>query len=413
MPLTPRWRPSARLRLTLTYTALFVLAGGMLLTFNYVLMQQRFQHQTSGDLHVEAGRSTPLPSPSPGETPLPEQTHSRIRDETAQEIREETAREVRAEALRQLLIQSGVALAAMAALSAGLGWLMAGRVLRPLQQITATARRMSESHLHQRIALQGPEDELKELADTFDDMLARLDASFESQKQFVANASHELRTPLSIIRTELDVTLSNPDVTPAELQEMAEVVRGAIARSERLIESLLFLARSESGLPERHPTDLAAVVRDVLGDFALAAKDKGVVLRENLSSAWVAGDPALLHRLAGNLVENALAYNHPDGWIDVSTRQTQRGAELRVTNSGPVVPAESIDALFQPFRRLEPDRTASSSSVGLGLSIVRSVARAHGGDVTAHPGASGGLKVVVLLPAIKAPKDRAIQASVR
>jgi signal transduction histidine kinase len=301
----------------------------------------------------------------------------------------------------------------MAALSAGLGWVMAGRVLRPLQQITATARRMSQSRLHERIALRGPEDELKELADTFDEMLTRLDGAFESQKHFVANASHELRTPLSIIRTELDVTLSNPDLTPSELQEMAEVVRGAIARSERLIESLLFLARSETGLPERHPTDLAAVARDVLGHFAPPAKAKEVALREDLSPAIVAGDPPLLERLVGNLVENALAYNHQGGSIGVSTRQTQGAAELVVTNSGSVVPAESIDALFQPFRRLARDRTASSSSVGLGLSIVRAVAQAHGGEVTARAGTSGGLEVVVRLPAIEAPKDSAIQAPVR
>jgi signal transduction histidine kinase len=408
MRLTIHSRPSARLRLTLIYAALFVLAGGMLLAFNYLLMQQRLDDGLSEHLRarIEARLATPLPSSAHGGTTPPERAQPHP-------ILEETAQEIRADALRQLLIQSGVALAAMAALSAGLGWLMAGRVLRPLQRITATARRMSESSLHERIALHGPQDELKELADTFDGMLARLDAAFESQKHFVANASHELRTPLSIIQTELDVTLSHPDVTQPELKEMAEVVRGAIARSERLIESLLFLARSESGLPERHPIDLAAVARDVLGHFAVPTKSKGVALREDLSPALVVGDLPLLERLVGNLVENALAYNHEGGWIEVSTRETQRGAELLVTNSGPVVPAESIDLLFQPFRRLAPDRTASSNSVGLGLSIVRAVARVHGGEATAQPGASGGLEVVVRLPTIKAPKDRAIQAPAR
>lgn len=391
-----RMRPSARLRLTLVYAGLFVLAGGMLLTFNYVLMQQRFQHRTAEHARIEA----------PGETPLSEQAHLRP-------ILEANSRQIRAEALRELLIQSGIALAVMAALSAGLGWLVAGRVLRPLHGITATARRMSESHLNQRIALQGPEDEFKELADTFDEMLARLDAAFESQKRFAANASHELRTPLSIIRTELDVTLSNPAVTPAELREMAEVVRGAITRSERLIESLLLLARSESGLPERHPVDLAAVARDVLGHFARQAESRGVALREDLSPAYVAGDAALLERLAGNLVENALAYNHQGGWIKVATRQTEEAAELLVTNSGAVLQLESIEALFQPFRRLAPDRTASSSSVGLGLSIVRAVARAHGGDAMARPGSSGGLEVVVRLPTIKARSNKAMHAPVR
>ncbi len=400
-------RPSARLRLTLTYAGLFILAGGMLLAFNYFLMQRRLDDGLSEHLRarIEARVGTAaLPSPEHGGTPPVEgQSHP---------ILDETAEEVRADALRQLLIQSGVALIAMAGVSAGLGWLVAGWVLRPLQQITATARRMSESSLHERIALQGPQDELKELADTFDGMLARLDAAFDSQKRFVANASHELRTPLSIIRTELDVALSNPHVTRAELREMGEAVRGAIERSERLIEGLLFLARSESGLPERQPVDLAAVARDVVGHFTVAAKKKEVTLRNDLSPALVAGDAALLERLVGNLVENALAYNQQGGWIEISTRHTREGAELVVSNSGPDVPVESIDTMFQPFRRLTRDRTASSTSIGLGLSIVRAVARAHGGDATAQPGASGGLEVLVRLPTTKAPKARAVQAPV-
>jgi len=243
-------------------------------------------------------------------------------------------------------------------------------------------------------------------------MLARLDAAFESQKHFVANASHELRTPLSIIRTELDVTLSGARVTQVELEEMAGVVRGAIERSERVIEGLLFLARSESGLPERQPVDLAAVARDVVEHFAVAAKSKKITVREDLSPARVAGDAALLDRLVGNLVENALAYNHERGWVEVSTRETGDIAELVVSNSGPVVSADSIGALFEPFRRLTRDRTASSSSVGLGLSIVRAVARAHGGEATAQPRTGGGLGVVIVLPKINAPDDRAIQVPV-
>ncbi len=400
-------RPSARLRLTLTYAGLFILAGGMLLAFNYFLVQRRLDDGLSEHLRarIEARvGTTALPSPQHGGTPQEGgQSHP---------ILDETAEEVRADALRQLLIQSGVALIAMAGVSAGLGWLVAGRVLRPLHQITATARRMSESSLHERIALQGPQDELKELADTFDGMLARLDTAFDSQKRFVANASHELRTPLSIIRTELDVALSNPHVTRTELREMGEAVRGAIERSERLIEGLLFLARSESGLPERQPVDLAAVVRDVVGHFTVATKKKEVTLRNDLSPALVAGDAALLERLVGNLVENALAYNQRGGWIEISTRQTKEGAELVVNNSGPDVPVESIDTMFEPFRRLTRDRTASSTSIGLGLSIVRAVARAHGGDATAQPGASGGLEVLVRLATTKTPKNRAIQAPV-
>jgi signal transduction histidine kinase len=386
---------------------MFVVAGGMLLAFNYLLMQRRLDEGLSGHLRarIEARVATPLPSPQHGATPPSGQAQPHS-------IVEETAQEVRADALRQLLIQSGVALIAMAGVSTGLGWLVAGRVLRPVHQITATARRISESSLHERIALHGPQDELKELADTFDGMLARLDAAFDSQKRFVANASHELRTPLSIIRTELDVALSNPHVTRAELREMGEAVREAIERSERLIEGLLFLARSESGLPERQPVDLATVARDVVERFTVAAKRKEVTIRSDLSPALVAGDASLLERLVSNLVENALAYNKRSGWIEVATSQTQEGAELVVSNTGSDVPVESIETMFQPFRRLTRDRTASSSGIGLGLSIVRAVARAHGGDATAQPGASGGLEVLVRLPTTKAPKVSATQAPV-
>jgi signal transduction histidine kinase len=396
-------RPSARLRLTFTYTLLFVLAGVVLLGVNYFLVKQRLGNETSEHLRARIEARLHLPE------------HEAIAPEDlaeAHRILEQTADEVRADALRQLLVQSGIALGAVTAISAGLGWLIAGRVLRPLHRITATARRMSESRLHERIALTGPQDELKELADTFDDMLGRLDAAFDAQKHFVANASHELRTPLSIIRAELDVTLSNPEVTKAELHGMAEVVRTAVDRSERLIAGLLVLARSESGLPERQTVDLATTVRDVLGQFAARARDAGIEVRDELSTVAVLGDPVLLERLVANLVENALAYNHADGWIEIATRQTDRGVELRVANTGPVVDAGSMDVLFQPFRRLAGERTASSTSVGLGLSIVRAVSRAHGADVTAEPRPGGGLDIEVRFPTAAPASTELKQAGV-
>jgi signal transduction histidine kinase len=288
----------------------------------------------------------------------------------------------------------------MALLSLGLGWVVAGRVLRPLQQITATAKRLSERTLHQRIALEGPDDELKELADTFDRMLSRLDAAFDSQRRFTANASHELRTPLAISRTEVDLALSDPDTSTAELRAMAERVRDATDRSERLIEGLLTLSRSEQEPRTPEPDDLADAAGMALEDASRShGPAGGLLVAATLRPAPVEGDPALLERMVANLVENAERHNQPGGWLEITTGTGDGWAFVRVANGGPETPADQVESLFEPFRRLNGRIASTAPGAGLGLSIVRSVARAHGADARARALPGGGLEITVRLPA--------------
>jgi len=281
------------------------------------------------------------------------------------------------------------------------GYLLAKQALRPIAKLTQTARALSTETLDQRINLGGPDDELRELADTFDQMLGRLDAAFDSQRLFVANASHELRTPLSVIRTEVDVTLGDPGASVAELRTMGEVVREASMRADRLVDALLVLARSDGqarqGLAQREPVDLASLVPAAVAAVASEASARGLAVSTETRPAPVEGDPQLLERLVGNLVENAVRHNVDGGWVTVRTG-TQSGAFLSVLNTGPAVPAGEVDELFQPFRRGGTARTGSRGA-GLGLSIVRAVAAAHGGAVSAAARSEGGLEVTVRLPA--------------
>jgi signal transduction histidine kinase len=285
----------------------------------------------------------------------------------------------------------------MTALSVLLGWGVAGRALRPLKRITATAKRVSQDNLDERIGLEGPRDELKELADTFDGMLERLSGAFASQRRFVANASHELRTPLSVIRTEVDVTLADPDATTGELRAMAETVHDATVATERLIQALLTLARTEAGVTRRDAADLADAARIAVAQIASEASAAHLDLRETLAPAPVEGDRRLLERLVANLVENAVRHNRPGGMVEVRTSSDARRSVVEVRNDGDVVPPGAVDSLLQPFQRL--DRGARGDGAGLGLSIVRSVAEAHGGEVTLQARPSGGLVVKVSLPA--------------
>jgi len=304
----------------------------------------------------------------------------------------------RNQALQGLLRRSGAAIVLIGLGAVGFGWLMAGRVLRPINDITATARRVAASSgrgLHERIALDGPADELKELADTFDDMLERLDESFAGQRRFVDNASHELRTPLAINRTVLEVTLADPEAS-ADTRQLARTLLATNDRSQRLIEGLLLLARSDNELVEQQQVDLAEVGVHVVGLLADEARSAGVDLRHRFDAAPVDGDPVLLERLMQNLVQNGIRHNEPGGWVQVTT-----GPEgLVVTNSGPVVPSYEVESLFEPFRRLQEERTTGSRGIGLGLSIVRSIVRAHHGEITAEPRAEGGLTLRVRLPGV-------------
>lgn len=394
-----RFRPTVRLRLTLLYGGLFLAAGAVLLGLNYALVRSSLGDQTRFGVRVEGPAFSPeaiagQPVPAP---PVGSDVLVGPGGEAVVEVLRAYRESLRDQALHELVVQSSLALGVMAVGSVGLGWVVAGRALRPLQQVTGAARRLSKDNLHERLALQGPQDELKELADTFDAMLERLEAAFESQKRFVANASHELRTPLAIQRTLVDVALADPATTPEELRTMAVAVRDAVDRSERLIESLLVLTRAEQGDPGREPVDLADVAEEATATVAVAGRAE---LR--LDPAPVVANRVLVERLVGNLVDNAV--RHGDGrWLHVSTGTQDGTAYVRVANSGPSIAPAEVDGLFQPFRRLGQERTGYDRGMGLGLSIVRAVAAAHGGSARAAPAEGGGLDVIVSLPLAPSP----------
>ena len=298
----------------------------------------------------------------------------------------------------QLLVNSGIALAIVAVLALLAGWLVAGRMLRPIRTITRTARRISATSLHERLALDGPEDEFKQLGDTLDDLFGRLDAAFEAQRHFVANASHELRTPITAERTLLQVALDDPDTTIAEWRSTAEEALASNDEQARLIEALLTLASSEGELSQHEPVDLADAVSSTLGGLRTEADRLGIHLEEFATPAALEGDPLLVERLVANLLINAVCHNVADGRVKVVSGVREGKAVLSVTNTGPIVPSSEIDRLFQPFQRLDPRRTHHNSGHGLGLSIVRAIATAHGATVTAQPLTYGGVMIEVAFP---------------
>jgi signal transduction histidine kinase len=303
----------------------------------------------------------------------------------------------RTSTLNQLLRKSGLALAIMTLVSIGLGWLMAGRALRPVRTMSNRARGISERNLHERLALAGPNDELKELGDTFDGLLARLETAFESQRRFVANASHELRTPITVERTLVEVALADPEADVESLRATCRRVLAASEQQERLIEALLTLARSQRGLEERAPLDLAEIAADVVRQVS----SNGVRFESTLDAAPTSGDPALVERLMTNLIDNALHYSASDGgWARAWTGIRDGQPTLRVENSGSLIPADRVDALVEPFRRLDCDRVGHPGGLGLGLSIVSAIADAHGASLSARARAEGGLTVEVGFPRV-------------
>ncbi|MEU3452920.1 HAMP domain-containing sensor histidine kinase [Micromonospora sp. NPDC006766] len=400
-------RLTIRARLTLVHGGLLLLAGLILLGVTYVLVDQRMREPLTGVFARAQVIQTGPVSKLTGPTGAAEQV--RILLQEAQDEAKRTA-------LESLLTQGGFALLLISAVALGFGWLIAGRALQPLHQITGTARRIAAGAagrgLHERIALRGPRDEVKELADTFDLMLERLDRSFDGQRRFVANASHELRTPLALNRSLLEVAMSRPGA-PAELRQLGETLLAVNERHERLIDGLLTLADSEQQVVDRTPVDLAEIAGHVLDQAAGAVE---LAVRRRLAPAPTAGDPVLLERLTHNLVENAVRHNLPTGGeIEVSTGAFDGRATLVVVNTGPVVPSYDIETIFQPFRRLRhervaarrpDDRAGAARGFGLGLSIVRAVAQAHGGAVHAQPRNGGGLVVTVTLPALGAMRPR-------
>ena len=304
------------------------------------------------------------------------------------------------EAARHRVLEAGSVAFLLAVIATVLlAWVITGQVLRPLHEVTATARRLSAESLDQRLRLPGPRDEVAELADTFDAMLDRLQAAFESQRRFVANASHELRTPLAVIRTEVDVTLADPAADQAELRRMAGVVRDATLRAQQLVDGLLVLARTEGGaLRAREPADLASLADAALRIVAPEIRDRGLRVSTQITPALTMGDPAVLERVVGNLVENAVRHNIAGGWLEICTDRIGSQVRLRVRNSGEAVAPEAVTALFEPFHRGGVART-SHDGAGLGLSIVRAVVTAHAGTVHAEPVPGGGLSITVHLPA--------------
>jgi signal transduction histidine kinase len=297
--------------------------------------------------------------------------------------------------MNTFLVESLTALGIMAILSIALGWWMSGRALKPVHRITDAARRLSGRNLHDRINLDGPHDELKELADTFDDMLSRLDRAFTSQRRFVANASHELRTPLATERVLVDEALANPDATVDDLRSILEQVRATSRDNERLLNALLALARSERGIDRWSPVNLAAAADAAIVRAGPEAAVKGVGLQADVHDADTAGDPGLLERLAGNLVDNAVRHNHPGGWVRVRTGREGKQSYLEVTNSGPVLDPCVVPGLLEPFRRAVGERHSSNDGLGLGLSIVDAIVTAHHGRMRLQARPEGGMEVRV------------------
>ncbi|MFD3419070.1 sensor histidine kinase [Streptomyces decoyicus] len=385
----PWLRPTIRIRLALLYGGMFLMAGIVLLTIIYILaantLKEAPEFRVFGS-NVRVGNISCPDLPSVG-------TVDEINSAIGSCIRDQ-----RAVALHSFLNRSLIALVGLTVVAFAFGYAMAGRVLSPLGRITRTAQRVAGSDLHRRIELGGPDDELKELADTFDEMLDRLDRAFESQRRFVSNASHELRTPLAINRTLLEVQLADPEASP-ELQQLGKTLLATNERSEQLVEGLLLLARSENKVVDKRPVDLSEVAAQAVEQSRAEAQGKGVEFRGVRGQVFVQGNGVLLERIALNLVQNAVRYNVPeDGWVEVSTEPQPGCAVLVVANTGPVVPAYEVENLFEPFRRLRTERTGSDKGVGLGLSIVRSVVRAHDGTITAQPREGGGLVMRVVLP---------------
>lgn len=380
----PRW--TIRVRLILLYTGLFVACGAIVIAITYGLVASLPAEHT--DPFARLGTAIR----NRAVCPFQDDQLRRQCKEAFQQAANAAAQDQREATLAHLLRYSLITLAAATLLAALAGWIVAGRVLRPVHQITQAARSASEHNLAARVSLQGPHDELRELADTFDAMLSRLQAAFESQRRFIANAGHELRTPLTVMRATLDVVLAKPAPTPGELRRMGQDVRAAIDHAERLINALLTLARSDRGLTVHEPVDLATVAEDVLD-----ATDRGDRrLHASLAPAMTSGDPVLLDRLVANLVDNALRHNSPSGDLWLTTATVDGQATLVVANTGPVIARQALPGLFEPFQRLQ-ERT-TSDGFGLGLAIVASITAAHHGTVTAEPRPAGGLMVTVTMP---------------
>jgi signal transduction histidine kinase len=409
-PVTPTsWlrlpRRTARLRLTALYGGLFLAAGAGLLGFTYWL----FDRATADTVFLPKapGRLLPLACRRGARPPPPS-----VRESCRQLLQypAEALNRAHAAALHAFLVQSAIALAVMAALALALGWLMAGRVLRPLRAITATARRISATSLHERLALDGPDDEFTELADTLDELLARLEASFTAQRHFVASASHELRTPLTLDRTLLQVALRDTGATVEQWRLTGQEILESGKQQERILEALLTLASGEAGLSHREPVDLSEVTAARLLTTSGEIDRQRLRVQASLRPASLLGDRSLIERLVANLLDNAVHHNIPDGTIQLTAGNPDGRAVLSVANSGPPIPPAEVDRLFQPFQRLAMVRANHRNGHGLGLSIVRAITTAHGATLTAHARPEGGLHIEVSFPPGAAPGSLGFEA---
>jgi signal transduction histidine kinase len=404
---------TVRWRLTLLYGGMFLVCGAALLSVTYVLVS----HQITGGESVElpsagagldGGHATARPGgqglllsrPALQRPTVPAAVRRFFNSSTLQEFLRRVEIQQRVDDLHQLEIESAVALGIMAILSGLLGWVVAGGVLRPLRTITATAQEISETNLHRRLDLPGPRDELRTLADTIDSLLARLEAAFESQRRFVANASHELRTPLATMRAALDVSSAKPNLSAAQVETLNASLRADLDEADRLLESFLVLARAQHGqLGGETSVSLVRVVGDALVGRHEAIAAKQIELRSNLAPASVAGSETLLTRMVDNLLDNAVRHNLPRGLINVTCEADPHTARLVVESGGSVLDREAVEQLAEPFRRLGAERTGSpQNGHGLGLSIVAAVAAAHGGELTLYPREQGGLGAEITLP---------------
>ena len=407
--LAPAWlrlpARTVRLRLTVFYSALFLVSGAALLAITYLLVR----HATAPTVIVKTGEPAGrrITGGAAGRLlssrGLEHRIPASMRQAHAQAVHDHAAE------LHQLLVQSGIALAIMTIASIVLGWLVAGRVLRPLRTMTATTRQISERNLHERLALDGPADELKDLADTVDGLLARLEEAFGAQRRFVANAAHELRTPLTLLHALLEETLTDRSATIGSFRATSLRLLALGQDQERLIEALLTLASSERGLEQRERLDIGPLAERVTERPRPELERHRIELETQIEAAVTEGDPALIERLIANLVDNAVRHNVDGGRVEVSTRQQGDRALLIVENTGQLIAPEEIETMFEPFRRLGPARTGTDSGQhGLGLSIVRAIAEAHHADIDARPRAGGGLAITVAFPAPRpaSPGDR-------
>ncbi len=365
-------RRTIRVRLAVLFCAVFLVSGAVLLVVTVAVWQ--------GDTGNLTAHAVPVPAGTPPTQGNGVSQHSADR--------------------HQLLIASGIGLAVMAGVSLAVGWLVAGRFLAPVRTITATTREISATNLHERLNLPGPDDELKELADTFDELLDRLERSFAFERQFVANASHELRTPLAGMRTSLDVAMAKPGPVLPHIRTLADRLRRELDHVDRLLESFLTLAHTQHGpLGDQSTVSLAELARLAIERRADAIAAMGLDVEQLLlTGAWVAGSQTLLSRVVENLIDNALSHNEPSGWVHVSTDVMDNRALLIVENGGRVLDPEQVVQLTQPFRRIGPERTGSDDGAGLGLAIVSSIVEVHGGSLDLKALADGGLRVSINLP---------------